>query len=177
MADNYLERKMEEHRRGCDVQRYRQRVTSTGSRRGMVTFPFPVRRIMVSVEGDMPSDAAMALRDAMVKALCATGARVAFTESDMSVRNRLAQSCGACGVSPGDVDVVYSRWEGVDAVVSICDVSAGRIKVAVAPYADSRRAEVCLEGADVIDVAVRAALWCLVPGNDYLLGTVIDVGV
>ncbi|WP_295731449.1 hypothetical protein [uncultured Muribaculum sp.] len=177
MADNYLERKMEEHRRGGGVPRYRQRVTSTGSRPGTVSFPFPVRRIMVSAVSEMPTTDGVALRDAVVKALCATGARVAFIEEDMITRDRLAQSSGACGVAPGDTAVVYSRWEGVDAMVEICAAADRHWNVAVAPYGDSRRAVVCVAGAGNVDVAVRAVLWCLVPGNDYLLGTVIDVDV
>ena len=86
MADNYLERKMEEHRRG-PMPAYRRRVTSRGLPPGTVSFPFPVRRIIVFSAGEIPDAVAagnaVGLRDSLVKALAATGCRVAFTEADI----------------------------------------------------------------------------------------------
>ncbi|WP_303297628.1 hypothetical protein [Muribaculum intestinale] len=122
MADNYLERKMEEHRRG-PMPAYRRRVTSRGLPPGTVSFPFPVRRIIVFSAGEIPDAVAagnaVGLRDSLVKALAATGCRVAFTEADIVSRNRLAQTSGACGVAPGDTDIVAARWEGLDSSMTI----------------------------------------------------------
>ncbi len=157
MADNYLERKMEEHRRG-PMPAYRHRVTSRGLPPGTVSFPFPVRRIIVFSAGEIPDAVAagnaVGLRDSLVKALAATGCRVAFTEADIVSRNRLAQTSGACGVAPGDTDiVVYPR------------------------YGDSRHTCIRIPASDGdTGAAVRAVLWSLVEGNDYLLDNTVNIG-
>ena len=179
MADNYLERKMEEHRRG-GAPGYRPRVTPTGVRAGSVVFPFPVRRMLVVLDvtandPHLTTTPLLGLRDALVKALAATGCKVAFTESDMMARNRLAQACGACGVAPGDTDVVSSRWEGIDSVIRI-GCGAAKVYVDVAVEADAPGVRIGMAtDCTSTEVAVRTVLWCLVPGNRYLLGSTIDL--
>lgn len=180
MADNYLERKMEEHRRG-PMPAYRRRVTSRGLPPGTVSFPFPVRRIIVFSAGEIPDAVAagnaVGLRDSLVKALAATGCRVAFTEADIVSRNRLAQTSGACGVAPGDTDIVAARWEGLDSSVTItCNDTTTDIDVCPR-YGDSRHTciRIPASGADT-GAAVRAVLWSLVEGNDYLLDNTVNIG-
>ncbi len=180
MADNYLERKMEEHRRG-PMPAYRRRVTSRGLPPGTVSFPFPVRRIVVLLAVEDPdtatAEARVALRDSIVKALAATGCRVAFTEGDIVSRNRLAQSSGACGVAPGDIDIVSARWEGLDSSVTITGNSM-TTDINICPhFGDSRHACIRLPAACCdTGAAVHAVLWSLVEGNDYLLDTIISIG-
>ncbi len=137
---------------------YRHRVTSRGLPPGTVSFPFPVRRIIVFSAGEIPDAVAagnaVGLRDSLVKALAATGCRVAFTEADIVSRNRLAQTSGACGVAPGDTDInVYPR------------------------YGDSRHTCIRIPASDGdTGAAVRAVLWSLVEGNDYLLDNTVNIG-
>ncbi len=179
MADNYLERKMEEHLSG-GAPGYRPRVTPTGVRAGNVIFPFPVRRMLVVLDvtaNELPEVAAalLDLRDSLVRALAATGSKVAFTESDMIARNRLAQTCGACGVAPGDTDVVSARWEGIDSVIGIGTEDV-KVYADVNVASDTLRVRVRMTpGVSDTEAAVRAVLWCLVPGNTYLLGSTIDI--
>lgn len=180
MADNYLERKMEEHRRG-PMPAYRRHVTSRGVPPGTVSFPFPVRRILVLSAGEGTDSAAernvVALRDSIVEALAATGCRVAFAESDIVWRNRLAQTTGACGVAPGDTDIVSDRWEGFDSSVTITANAITTDARVYTHFGDSRHAciRIPASGGDT-GAAVRAVLWSLVEGNDYLLDTIISIG-
>jgi hypothetical protein len=177
MADNYLERKMEEHRNG-GAPGYRHRVTATGARPGTVTFPFPVRRIVVvTADGTTQQATVVALRNALVKSLVATGCKVAFTDDDITTRNRIAQSLGACGVASADIDIVKTRWEGIDATITLnSDATTDRLTASIAPYADNRCVAVSLPSATFdCDAAARAIVWCLVPGNDYLIGTTITL--
>jgi hypothetical protein len=175
MADNYLERKMEEHRNG-GAPGYRHRLTATGARPGTVTFPFPVRRIVVAMTDSVAgNDYARTLRNALVKMLAATGCKVAFTETDATERNRIAQSLGGCGVAPNDVSVVKARWEGIDATITLDgNADGGVLTATVAPQADGRCVTVDITSENVdSEVAVRTIVWCLVPGNERLIGTTI----
>ena len=55
MADNYLEKKMEEYRRGNSAGNYTRRMTPNGTKAGHILMPFPSRRVLVIAE-DVPSD-------------------------------------------------------------------------------------------------------------------------
>lgn len=86
MADNYLENKMEEHRRspsGVLPRRY----SPLGQRRGTASFRFGERNIIVSGCASAPDLAA-----AVVKALGETGSHVAFLWEDIMRGSRLAQA-------------------------------------------------------------------------------------
>lgn len=86
MADNYLENKMEEHRRspaGALPRRY----SPLGQRRGTASFSFGERNIIVA-----GCEAAPELAAAVIKALGETGSHVAFLWDDISRGSRLAQS-------------------------------------------------------------------------------------
>lgn len=86
MADNYLEKKMEEHRSG-GAPRYRRQLTPSGGRVGEYTLKFDYRRIFIAV--DSPS-----LAEALVAEFKKTGASVAFTLSDAAKGSLIAQKTG-----------------------------------------------------------------------------------
>ena len=178
MADNYLEKKMEEHRRGV-TSHYRPRLTPSGSRAGILSLPFPPRRVLVSLDNNARNvGLAETIRDALVKKLVQTGSRVAFTHSDRVTGNRMAQAMGACAVTFGDIDVLIKRWEGVDVTIGI-DAGEDRpdsmVSIRISPYADERTVTVCLGGCANIDEALRICMMALVPGAEFMLGLSINL--
>lgn len=72
MADNYLEKKMEEHRNGKHMPS--RRLTPKGTQPGMVTLPFPHQKAVIDSHGQDPDSVA----SAFAKALRSTGCRVAL---------------------------------------------------------------------------------------------------
>ena len=81
MADNYLERRMEDYRAGKNSR------PLTPSRRKMATVQFPAMRVaMIGVEDQVGV--------AAVSALVQAGCRVAFTTAIFSDGQRIAQSTG-----------------------------------------------------------------------------------
>ncbi|MDE5785756.1 MAG: hypothetical protein K2H98_04410 [Duncaniella sp.] len=112
MADNYLEKKMEEHRSrmAAGASRRRRHVPVTGA--GPLVFP--ERRILVSGEG-------YPWLNEMVTALRAAGHRVAFMDP---AGNALAQATGArCypwtsdRLADAESDIL-KHWGGLDITVS-----------------------------------------------------------
>lgn len=87
MADNYLEKKMEEHRSRTGVTPRRH--SPTGLKPGTAAFSFGRRSIIVYGVAESP-----ALAAAVVRALGDTGSRVAFLSTDLAGGQRLAQSTG-----------------------------------------------------------------------------------
>lgn len=119
MADNYLENKMEEHRRaqasGRPAQSYKG-----APRRQIFNEHFERRRIFVC-------DGLSERGQAIVRRLSESGARVAFTGADVREGTALAQSCGARfypveAVSAASVSEALGAlgevWGGVDVIVS-----------------------------------------------------------
>jgi len=86
MADNYLERKMEEHRNGGVP--VRRKLTPSGQRPGKLLLDFPPLRVYV-IGGGTGTGASI------VKALCDAGCRVAFCDADTKSGTATAQRCGA----------------------------------------------------------------------------------
>lgn len=86
MADNYLERKMEEYRSGKGVT-YRHRTTPTGARPGTLNVKFPSRRVLVT-------GGARGIGRTIVKAFCDAGCRVAFCDIDSKAGAATAQATG-----------------------------------------------------------------------------------
>lgn len=128
MADNYLENKMEEHRRGAaaPVRRY----SPTGQLRGTLTLKFPVRRVMVAGNSTP-------LHAAAVEALSSAGCQTAFCDTDAGRGTELARrtasrfypvkTLNAADVSEainsyadlrGDIDVVIVSVTEAEAVAS-----------------------------------------------------------
>ena len=119
MADNYLERKMDELRRnGGAAPSYHSRLTPSGRNAGYLRFRFPSRRVLAA-DGMSP------LGQAMVKAFVDGGCRVAFFAGDAtSAQSReFAQQSGArcLGPNPETPDALtstlgelYHLWSDLD---------------------------------------------------------------
>ena len=122
MADNYLEKKMEEHRRGNSAGNYTRRLTPNGAKAGHVLMPFPPRRVLVIAE-DVPSDD---IAMGVVRALCTTGCRVAFTGNDFSEGQKAAQSTG------GQFHKVpYGNLEALDNAMAYIAEKCGSVEIRV----------------------------------------------
>lgn len=119
MADNYLERKMEEYRAGA-LSKPKRHLSPTGNRRGKLTIDFPSRRVYVT-------GGASGIGAAIVKAFCDAGCRVAFCDKDKDKGAETAQRCGA-QYHPLDVTdtsaleaslaKVRKAWGDIDIVVN-----------------------------------------------------------
>lgn len=115
MADNYLENKMEEHRRGADIT-YRRRLSPTGGRPGEVCLKIAPLRVLVT-DGGTEAGAAI------VRRLRSAGCRVAFAASDGRAGTRLAQESGSrfcpSSLGQGIIADLETAWGGVDVLVVI----------------------------------------------------------
>lgn len=92
MADNYLENKMEEHRRRAGASpAYTARRSPAGARAGTVNLPFPPLTALLLSAGDISADA---LARSVLRSLTAAGCSVAFTGTDLRRGQLTAQSDG-----------------------------------------------------------------------------------
>ena len=124
MADNYLEKKMDEHVRGVRPS-YRPKITPSGNRPGVMSVKFPPRRVFVT-------GGASGIGASIVKAFCDAGCRVAFCDIDVKGGNATAQRTGS-QFHPVDVadaaaleacmDRLLSSWGDIDVVVNNVGVS------------------------------------------------------
>ncbi len=100
MADNYLEKKMEEHRAG--TKHYRPKTTPSGASPGLARFKIPSRRVLLSFPEKQ-----------IIENLVNTGMRVAFTGGDKLKGQTLAQKTGAL-FHPGNtrqaLDYINKKW-------------------------------------------------------------------
>lgn len=149
MADNYLENKMEEHRRspaGALPRRY----SPLGQRRGTASFSFGERNIIVTGCESAPELAA-----AVIKALGETGSHVSFLWEDISRGSRLAQTTATRHFPWPDArkEDVRHAMGNVDFEVT---VSENRILLA---YDDK---STLLTGSDTAAMAT-AAVYALLP--------------
>lgn len=85
MADNYLENKMEEHRRGGPAP-YRPHLTPTGNKPGTAVFGTEVNLVLLEGQERLGE-----YLEAVAKRFKSTGARVAFRCSDKVYGTRFAQ--------------------------------------------------------------------------------------
>lgn len=122
MADNYLENKMEEHRRGI-TPKYHARLTPTGRRPGSVTYNLGVRRVFVTA-------GASAIGRAIVREFANAGCRVAFCDSDLKGGMTTAQATGSrftpCDVADSDglsavIASLIDEWGDIDIIVNSAD--------------------------------------------------------
>lgn len=120
MADNYLERKMEEHRNGGSAYRPVRKVSVAGNRPGVWQLPFAERRVLVTGSG-------AEIDRMIVEQLRCTGCKVAFMGGDKAESTELARRVGAQWhpVEYGDgeallrsVAIICRAWGDIDAVVS-----------------------------------------------------------
>lgn len=170
MADNYLEKKMEEHRRGA-TPAYRPKLTPRGDRPGTWSLPFAQRRVWVRRDERCCAE----LHETLVRQLASAGCRVVFVEANPTLCARLAQSSGACGVgSDAAVERVKERWEGIDVEV-VCGIDDDGYAVAVTTLPDGRSHTVKSRGQSIsIDTLVRTVMFTLVTGNDFGSGITIE---
>lgn len=119
MADNYLERKMEEHLAGHGVV-YRPKLTPSGRKPGEIVFKFPSRRVFVT-------GGASGIGKAIVKSFAESGCKVAFCDSDSKEGTRTAQALGARFYPVDVTDVaalekcmedIFGLWGDIDVLVN-----------------------------------------------------------
>lgn len=94
MADNYLEKKMEEHRAGGRCSSYRPRLTPRGNRPGQLTIDFTPCRLLID---DIDKDGMTGI----ARALAAAGFKVAFTLDDIHRGSKLATTLACSYIPPG----------------------------------------------------------------------------
>ncbi len=119
MADNYLERKMEEYRSGISQHRVVKR-TPSGAKPGTINIKFPSRRVFVT-------GGAKGIGRAIVGAFRNADCRVAFCDNDTKAGAATAQAMGA-KYYPIDVtdanalDTCLTRiieeWGDIDVIVN-----------------------------------------------------------
>ena len=119
MADNYLENKMEQHRRGV-APTYRPRKTPTGQAAGNVTYKLGVRRVFVT-------GGASGIGRAIVREFCNAGCRTAFCDIDHKNGTATAQSTGArfipldvaeCDRLATTLSSLMEEWGDLDSIVN-----------------------------------------------------------
>lgn len=109
MADNYLERKMEEHR-SSQSSRKSFKLTPVGAKPGKLIVDFPVRNVYVT-------GGAKGIGRAIVKAFCEAGCKVAFCDKDAIAGRDTAQKHGA-QFHPLDVTDYKSLEESIRKVAA-----------------------------------------------------------
>lgn len=114
MADNYLEKKMEEHRRAAVAKSATRRIAPTGERAGTISFKIDPLRVLVT-------DGMSGHSAAVISRLREAGCKVAFAGTDDKGGRALAQKSGArfypasfAGNIAADLE---KTWGGLDAVV------------------------------------------------------------
>ncbi len=103
MADNYLEKKMEEHRRAPSPALSR-RYSPLGVKAGTACLPFGRKRILVRGCNTAPEAA-----EAAVKALGATGSTVFFIWNDLKRGRELAQASATRHIPMDDDRIAQAR--------------------------------------------------------------------
>jgi hypothetical protein len=125
MADNYLEKKMEEYRSGVLSRPYARRVSLTGSRPGTVSFKIDPLRVLVT-------DASDDVGRAVVTRLREAGCRVAFACADDKAGRALSQATGSRfypeSAARDAVADLKKAWGGIDVLLIFGQpMSAGEI--------------------------------------------------
>lgn len=94
MADNYLEKRMEEHRAGANRQTFRPRLTPRGRRPGELVVKFiPCPVVIPDIETPGMTE--------VIRELVAAGFKVCFTMADIHRATRLASTLGATFLPEG----------------------------------------------------------------------------
>ncbi|MBR5332166.1 MAG: SDR family oxidoreductase [Muribaculaceae bacterium] len=124
MADNYLERKMEDYRSGKSATTKSHRASST-TKPGTINVKFPPRRVFVT-------GGASGIGRAIVEAFRKADCRVAFCDIDAKAGAATAQATGAQfhPVDVRDVDALeaclnrlFNTWGDIDVIVNNVGVS------------------------------------------------------
>lgn len=124
MADNYLERRMEEYRSGA-LAKNKRNLSPSGNKPGKFSIDFPPRRVYVT-------GGASGIGAAIVKAFCDAGCRVAFCDIDPDKGTETARKCGAQfhPLDVTDVQVleaslakVRHAWGDIDIIINNVGIS------------------------------------------------------
>lgn len=119
MADNYLERKMEEYRSGISQHRVVKR-TPSGAKPGTINIKFPSRRVFVT-------GGAKGIGRAIVGAFRNADCRVAFCDNDTKAGAATAQATGAkyytidvtdANALDACVERIIKAWGDIDVIVN-----------------------------------------------------------
>lgn len=119
MADNYLERKMEEYRSGKSQQRTVKR-TPRGAKPGTINIKFPSRRVFVT-------GGAKGIGRAIVESFRNADCRVAFCDTDSKAGAATAQVTGAqfypvdvtdANALDACVERIIKAWGDIDVIVN-----------------------------------------------------------
>lgn len=121
MADNYLEKRMDDYRNGrLSSSRKTSKLTPSGNPSGRVSFQLAVSRVFVAMEN-------VQLRYAISRAYAEAGCKVAFCGIDRAVGTEMAQRHGMmfCPVSEMNAEMVNrmlslvcERWHGVELLLT-----------------------------------------------------------
>lgn len=126
MADNYIEKKMEDLRSGAAIRHTSRRSaigpSAAGTVPGDLTLHFPEMRIFVAGNATTP------LGEAIVIAMREVGCKVAFSGADADRGKAMAQELGAQfhplsapgegrAVLPPSVAYTVRHWRGIDALI------------------------------------------------------------
>lgn len=117
MADNYLEKRMEQHRNGGDVPSRRMRLTPKGDKPGCLTVKYEPLRVLVACCED-------AYGEAIVRRLSSVGCKVAFVASDNKAGRELSQSTSSRFYPAQNFDYkaamadATKAWGGIDMLIS-----------------------------------------------------------
>lgn len=119
MADNYLERKMQEYREGKTRKVASSRL-SLGNKPGYLSVKFPSRRVFVT-------GGASGIGRAIVEAFRHADCRVAFCDKDVKKGTATAQATGArfypvdvvdANALSSAVDDVIAKWGDIDIIIN-----------------------------------------------------------
>lgn len=126
MADNYLEKRMDDYRNGrLSIRRH----TNSSNVRNIIPDPDSTKALSGSrVFLITPSASGSERAVALIKLLCSSGCKVAFTDIDSKAGNLLAQTTGA-QCHPIDIsdlqalarsrNLIASRWGGIDITIEL----------------------------------------------------------
>lgn len=144
MADNYLEKKMEEHRAGTRPS-YRPKLTPRGTRPGELLVKFTPCRI------DIPGASEAPLREA-VSELAGIGFNVLFSGFSVREGNLLAQSSGAKFIPEN------TEFPACDTpAITLSEISQGVFRL-VSPAGSA----VITEEASSVSATVKSIIWSAV---------------
>lgn len=146
MADNYLEKKMEEYRSG--VPRPARKLTPSGHKPGYAILPYKIKTAFIK------ADKTGIILDTIARSIRDTGCRVAVSCPD---GNALAQklSCAYVPVGEKSLETICSKWGEVELLIEVAgttvSLSLGRGNSTI--YKS--------ENIDVETYAKRAAELCI----------------